>query len=175
MAGRRRNSSSRAMSWVKATGSNRPAWAASSDSAEASALAAELHLVLGALKRRLREHGDVADLTSAQKSVLLRLERDGPATGSTLARAEAMRPQSMGAIIAVLEAADVPVAPALADGDWLDHPQVRAMGLRTLVRNDAGDEVIMPGPFLGMSRTPVTLRWAAPTRHRPVAEVASRL
>ncbi len=79
--------------------------ATDSESAEASALAAELHLVLGALKRRLREHGDVADLTSAQKSVLLRLERDGPATGSALARAEAMRPQSMGAIIAVLEQA----------------------------------------------------------------------
>src|ERR1700744_2650768 len=78
---------------------------ADSENAETSALAAELHIVLGALKRRLREHGDVADLTSAQKSVLLRLERDGPATGSALARAEAMRPQSMGAIIAVLEAA----------------------------------------------------------------------
>jgi len=78
---------------------------ADSESAEASVLAAELHIVLGALKRRLREHGDVADLTSAQKSVLLRLERDGPATGSALARAEAMRPQSMGAIIAVLESA----------------------------------------------------------------------
>ena len=75
------------------------------ENAETSALAAELHIVLGALKRRLREHGDVADLTSAQKSVLLRLERDGPATGSALARAEAMRPQSMGAIIAVLESA----------------------------------------------------------------------
>src|ERR1700728_669282 len=47
------------------------------ENAETSALAAELHIVLGALKRRLREHGDVADLTSAQKSVLLRLERDG--------------------------------------------------------------------------------------------------
>ena len=78
---------------------------AGSESAEASALAAELHIVLGALKRRLREQADVADLTSAQKSVLLRLERDGPATGSALARAEAMRPQSMGAIIAVLESA----------------------------------------------------------------------
>src|SRR5580658_1994294 len=75
------------------------------ENAETSALAAELHIVLGALKRRLREHGDVADLTSAQKSVLLRLERDGPATGSALARAEAMRPQSMGAIVAALEAA----------------------------------------------------------------------
>jgi crotonobetainyl-CoA:carnitine CoA-transferase CaiB-like acyl-CoA transferase len=33
--------------------------------------------------------------------------------------------------------------------------------------------VVMPGPFLEMSRTPVTVRWAAPTRHRPAAEVAA--
>ncbi len=78
---------------------------ADADSTNAVALAAELHIVLGALKRRLREHADLGDLTTAQKSVLLRLERDGPATGSALARAEAMRPQSMGAIIALLEAA----------------------------------------------------------------------
>ena len=78
---------------------------ADSDNAHAAALAAELRIVAGALSRRLREQGDVGDLTSAQKSVLLRLERDGPTTGSALARAEAMRPQSMGAIIAVLETA----------------------------------------------------------------------
>ena len=78
---------------------------ADSESAGASALAAELHIVIGALIRRLREQADAGDLTSAQKSVLLRLERDGPTTGSALARAEAMRPQSMGAIIAVLETA----------------------------------------------------------------------
>ena len=71
----------------------------------ASALAEELRIVIGSLKRRLREQPDGGDLTSAQKSVLLRLERSGPATGSALARAEGMRPQSMGAIIAALEAA----------------------------------------------------------------------
>ncbi|MDR3510571.1 MAG: MarR family transcriptional regulator [Caulobacteraceae bacterium] len=93
--------------------------AADSESADldAAALAAELHIVAGALKRRLREQGDLGDLTSAQKSVLLRLERDGPATGSALARAEAMRPQSMGAIIAALEAAGyVAGAPDPSDG-----------------------------------------------------------
>ena len=78
---------------------------ADSVSAGASALATELRIVIGALRRRLREQADEGDLTSAQKSVLLRLERDGPTTGSALARAEAMRPQSMGAIIAALEAA----------------------------------------------------------------------
>lgn len=90
---------------------------ADSESAQTSALAAELRIVAGALSRRLREQGDVGDLTSAQKSVLLRLERDGPTTGSALARAEAMRPQSMGAIIATLEAAGyVAGTPDPADG-----------------------------------------------------------
>jgi DNA-binding MarR family transcriptional regulator len=90
---------------------------ADSESARASALAAELHIVTGALSRRLREQADGGDLTSAQKSVLLRLERDGPATGSALARAEAMQPQSMGAIIAALEGAGYVVgAPDPTDG-----------------------------------------------------------
>ena len=49
--------------------------------------------------------------------MLLRLERDGPMTGSALARAEAMRPQSMGAIVAALEATGyVAGAPDPADG-----------------------------------------------------------
>ncbi|ACI52152.1 transcriptional regulator, MarR family [Gluconacetobacter diazotrophicus PA1 5] len=88
-----------------------------SESARAFALAAELRLVLGALVRRLREQADAGDLTSAQKSVLLRLERDGPMTGSALARAEAMRPQSMGAIIAALLAAGhVSATPDPSDG-----------------------------------------------------------
>jgi len=87
------------------------------DSESAQALAAELHIVISALVRRLREQADAGDLTSAQKSVLLRLERDGPATGSALARAEAMRPQSMGAIIAALETAGYVVgAPDPSDG-----------------------------------------------------------
>jgi DNA-binding MarR family transcriptional regulator len=75
------------------------------ESARALALAGDLHIMAGTLIRRLREQAEISDLTSAQKSVLLRLERDGPTTGSTLARAAAMRPQSMGAIIAALEAA----------------------------------------------------------------------
>ena len=78
---------------------------ADSQTARGAALAGELRIVAGALSRRLREQADVGDLTSAQKSVLLRLERDGPTTGSALARAEGMRPQSMGAIIAALETA----------------------------------------------------------------------
>lgn len=81
------------------------------------ALAAELRIVISALMRRLREQADAAELSAQQQSVLLRLERDGPATGSALARAEGMRPQSMGAIVAALEAAGlVTGAPDPADG-----------------------------------------------------------
>lgn len=69
------------------------------------------------LKLRLREHGGGRDLTPSQTSVLLRLEKDGAATVSSLARAEGMRPQSMSAIVAPLqEAGLVKGAPDPNDG-----------------------------------------------------------
>jgi DNA-binding MarR family transcriptional regulator len=73
------------------------------DAAFASKLAAELRTTLGHLKRKLRQHGGGNDLTSSQIAVILRLEKDGPATVSGLARAEGMRPQSMSAVISPLE------------------------------------------------------------------------
>jgi DNA-binding MarR family transcriptional regulator len=97
-------------------------------------LAQALRAFVGTLKRRLREQADTGDLTPSQTAVLLRLERDGPATTSSLARSEGMRPQSMGALVAALEAAGlVAGAPDPADGrqtllsltepcrDWLEH------------------------------------------------------
>ena len=68
-------------------------------------LATEIRGLVGRIKRKLREQADVGDLTPSQIAVLLRLERDGPATTSNLARLESMRPQSMGAVIAGLQAA----------------------------------------------------------------------
>jgi DNA-binding MarR family transcriptional regulator len=73
--------------------------------ARAAALAADLRGLFGKLKRRLREQTPVGDLTPSQVSVLHRLEQDGPATTSSLARAEGMRPQSMAAVVAALQAA----------------------------------------------------------------------
>jgi DNA-binding MarR family transcriptional regulator len=73
------------------------------DSALASKLAAELRTTLGHLKRKLRQHGGLNEFTSSQIAVILRLEKDGPATVSSLARAEGMRPQSMSAVIAPLQ------------------------------------------------------------------------
>lgn len=69
-----------------------------------AALAGELRISLGKLIRRVREQAHPGDFTSAQKSVLLRLDRDGPATVSALARAESVRPQSMRITVAGLEA-----------------------------------------------------------------------
>ncbi|HEY3254655.1 MAG TPA: MarR family transcriptional regulator [Polyangiaceae bacterium] len=81
------------------------------------ALAVSLRVVIGKLSRRLREQSQAGDLTSSQKSALLRLERDGAATVSALARAEGVRPQSMGATVAVLEQAGlVSGSPDPSDG-----------------------------------------------------------
>lgn len=72
-------------------------------SARSTALAEDLRLVIGTLRRRLREQGQRQGLSHV--AVLLRLEKHGPATVSSLARSEGMRPQSMSTAIAALEAA----------------------------------------------------------------------
>jgi DNA-binding MarR family transcriptional regulator len=83
----------------------------------ASILAAEIRSIFRKLKQRLREHGGGNDLTPSQISVLLRLENDGSATVSSLARVEGMRPQSMSAIVTPLqEAGLVSGAPDPIDG-----------------------------------------------------------
>ena len=77
----------------------------SNSPSRASALALQLRTLVGKLKRKLRDQAGHEDFNSSQIAVLLRLEKDGPTTVSSLARAEAMRPQSMSAVIAPLEAA----------------------------------------------------------------------
>jgi DNA-binding MarR family transcriptional regulator len=69
----------------------------------ASDLAAQIRTTLSGLKRRLRAQGGRDDLTLSQIAVLLRLEKDGAATVSGLARAEGMRPQSMSSIVTSLQ------------------------------------------------------------------------
>ena len=65
-------------------------------------LATEIRSLFRKIKQHLREHGGSSDLTLSQVSVLLRLEQDGAATVSSLARAEGMRPQSMSAVVTPL-------------------------------------------------------------------------
>jgi DNA-binding MarR family transcriptional regulator len=82
-----------------------------------SVLAAETRAVFRKLKLSLREHGGPSDLTPSQISVVHRLEQDGSATVSSLARVEGMRPQSMSAIVTPLqESGLVRGAPDPSDG-----------------------------------------------------------
>ena len=76
-----------------------------SGTVRASALAGELRVLISQLRRTLREQTHLGDYTWSQMAVVIRLERDGPATVSALARADGVRPQSMGATVATLEAA----------------------------------------------------------------------
>src|SRR6202046_2467489 len=91
--------------------------AALSQAERAYALAVDLRAVFGKLKRKLREQGGRSDLTPSQVSVLLRLEKGGPAAVSSLARAEGMRPQSMSSIVtSLLESGLVCGSPDPNDG-----------------------------------------------------------
>jgi DNA-binding MarR family transcriptional regulator len=84
---------------------------------EAARLAADLRAALGPLVRRLRQFRPDDELTLSQTSALVRIDRDGPATGSELAAAEGIRPQSMAAILALLDERGLVVRrPDPADG-----------------------------------------------------------
>jgi DNA-binding MarR family transcriptional regulator len=83
------------------------------ESETASDLAAQIRTILSRLKRRLREQGGRGDLTPSQISVLLRIEKEGAATVSGLARAEGMRPQSMSSIVTSLQ--DAGLVSGIAD------------------------------------------------------------
>ena len=58
---------------------------------------------IGLLVRRVRAAAASQGLSLTESAVIRRLANDGPATTADLARAESMKPQSMGATIAALE------------------------------------------------------------------------
>jgi DNA-binding MarR family transcriptional regulator len=76
-----------------------------SEASSLSTTAAELRVLLGQLRRRLREQAGNGDLSVSQIAVLGRIEREGPTTVTALAQAEGVRSQSMGATVATLQAA----------------------------------------------------------------------
>lgn len=68
-------------------------------------VAGALHASVRLLVQRLRETQAVeGDLSSPETSALARLDRTGPTNAAELARLERIRPQSMGATLAALEA-----------------------------------------------------------------------
>lgn len=63
----------------------------------------DLIRAIGLLVRRVRAAAPTNGLSITESAVIARLFKEGPATNADLARAEGMKPQSMGATIAALE------------------------------------------------------------------------
>jgi|ERR1700677_4433284 DNA-binding MarR family transcriptional regulator len=63
----------------------------------------EFTQTIGFLMRRVRATAASQELSLTEAAVIARLEKDGPATTADLARAEGMKPQSMGTAVAALE------------------------------------------------------------------------
>jgi len=91
----------------------------------------ELKHAIGLLVRRVRAAAPAEhhELSWTQKSVIARLEKEGAMTSADLARAEGVKPQSMGTAIAVLEELGfVEKKPHVADGRQLNI-KITAKGL----------------------------------------------
>jgi DNA-binding MarR family transcriptional regulator len=65
--------------------------------------AAEFTQGVGLLVRRVRVAAASQEHSMTESAVMARLEKNGPATTAGLARAEGMKPQSMGTAVAALE------------------------------------------------------------------------
>src|ERR1700744_2599296 len=65
----------------------------------AELVADEVRQLFGALSRRLRAESAELELSSSEVIVLRRLHEHGPSTTAALARAEYVKPQSMGATL----------------------------------------------------------------------------
>jgi DNA-binding MarR family transcriptional regulator len=72
-------------------------------SKDPDAFTIEFGQTIGLLVRRARAAAASHELSWTEAAVLKRLTNDGPATTAELARAEAMKPQSMGTTVAALE------------------------------------------------------------------------
>jgi DNA-binding MarR family transcriptional regulator len=100
-------------------------------------LAEELRLAVRRLMARLRQESAGDELTQSQRAVIARLDAQGPSTIAALARAEAVRPQSMGATVAAIEAEGlVRRSPDPRDGRRVVISLTDA-GRRTLAENRA--------------------------------------
>jgi DNA-binding MarR family transcriptional regulator len=97
----------------------------------------ELTQAIGLLVRRVRAASASHELSLTESMALARLEREGPATTADLARAEGMRPQSMGTTVASLEERGfVERKPHPTDGRQM---LVKVTGKGTALRKSLGE------------------------------------
>lgn len=76
--------------------------------------------------------------------------------------AEKFRTRPRDEWLALLDEVDVPAGPLLPRDEWLDHPQVRAIGMRLEIEDPRRGTVVMPGVPLVLSATPGSVRSPAP-------------
>jgi DNA-binding MarR family transcriptional regulator len=113
----------------------------------------DLRVVLGRIVRRLRQYHEPGELTLSEISVLSRLDRFGPATPSALADGEHVRPQAMGATLAVLEQRALVTRAADPDDGRRVRMSVTADGRRLLVdRRSANSRQMTVALTEGFSR-----------------------
>jgi DNA-binding MarR family transcriptional regulator len=99
------------------------------------AAVSDLIQAVGLLVRRVRAAAASHELSMTESAVMARLAKSGPATIADLARAESMKPQSMGTTVAALEEMGmVERKPHATDGRQINI-QLTAKG--TAVRNTA--------------------------------------
>lgn len=91
---------------------------------------------IGLLMRRVRAAAASHELSLTEAAVVARLAKHGPATAADLARAEGMKPQSMGTTIATLEEAGlVERKPHPTDGrQWNIAVTAKGMAVRNSMK-----------------------------------------
>ena len=105
--------------------------------------AAALRVSIGLLVPRLRQVPPDGGLTLPETSALARLDRDGPATSSALARLEGISAQSMGATLAELESRGLVERSADPEDGRRIRVAVSAAGLKVLRnRRDARTKLL---------------------------------
>lgn len=98
---------------------------------------ADFTQAIGLLVRRVRAAAASHELSLTESAVMARLANEGPATIADLARAESMKPQSMGATIAALETREmVERRPHPTDGRQVN---IELTPKGAAVRKSAGD------------------------------------
>ena len=110
---------------------------------DAREVAGAVRIGVGALVRRLKQVHPDGGLSMPEESALARLDREGPATSSTLAKLERITPQSMGATLAALEERGlIARRPDPGDGRRAVMSLTRAGRDAVLRRRDASTELM---------------------------------
>jgi DNA-binding MarR family transcriptional regulator len=136
-------------------------------------VAAALRVSMGLLLRRLRQVGVPGELTVPETSALARLDRNGPATSSELARVEQISPQSMGATLSALEARGLVARdPDARDGRRIVLSVTEAGRQLLRDKRDARTEVLARALAAGFTREELgQLMTAAPLLERLAQEI----